>query len=181
MADDDIAATMQALLDTLRKRRDAMNVLIEQAEGLQKMVLGFAADHPDVGISVQFGPGVGERRERAGRRTRPASGASPAMGSQSVVKPAIIAILKRHSPEAIHADQVVEELRRDGIPLSAKDPKATAVTAMIRLAHERRNLVTHGIGAEGVEAMGGNRFRWVRGPSSAPQPPSAQSPDAAPG
>jgi hypothetical protein len=78
-------------------------------------------------------------------------------GGRSVIKPAVAAILKGHAPEAIHADQVVAELRERGVPLSHKDPKATAVTAMLRMDRDRR--MHHS--PSGIERLPGNMFRWI--------------------
>jgi hypothetical protein len=116
-----------------------------------------------VRISIDFGPSGAEMpRPRSTPESRKTHG---------IIKPAVIAVLKAHAPNSVHASDVVAELRAKGIPLSAKDPKATAVTAMIRLARERR---ARGW-PSGVEQLPGNLFRWVETsgtPSDAGQPSS---------
>ena len=54
----------------------------------------------------------------------------------------------------MHARDVVERLQRRGVPLSGRDPRATVVTALRRLAKEGN-----------VEALGQNRYSWVGGPA----------------
>lgn len=95
-----------------------------------------------------------------------------APGPTSVIKPAIIEILKAHPGEPLHADAILAAVRAKGISVSEKDPKATIVTALLRMAR------TRGEKESGVVKAGGNRFRWVEGenpsdPSTEPPPPSA--------
>ncbi len=98
-------------------------------------------------------------------------------GPTSVIKPIIINILKAANGAPVHADTIMEGVRAEGIALSEKDPKATIVTALLRM---HRNRMAHGE-TEGVEKLGGNRFRWIaaaEGPASSnePQQPPALFP-----
>lgn len=91
------------------------------------------------------------------------SAPSPRPGS---IRSVITDIVRERAGGTIHADEVLEELRRREVPLSEKDPKATVVTALLRLAkmREERGL------SEGILRMGRNRFRWIkRGVNGTPQ------------
>jgi len=72
----------------------------------------------------------------------------PPKTPQAGVKDTISEIL-RDSRVPLHADAVLAQLRDRGVVISAADPKATVVTALIRL----RN-------AGQVEALGKNVYRW---------------------
>lgn len=80
-----------------------------------------------------------------------------AIHGRGAVKRAVRDMLIRESPHFVHADDVLNELQRLGFALSEKDPKATVVTAMLRMARERERLGA----TEGVERKPGNLFRWV--------------------
>lgn len=88
--------------------------------------------------------------------TEGTSGASPKRTQG--VKGAVEAIMRDSKGQRIHADQVLNEVRSRGIQVSAADPKATVVTALIRLARERS--------AEGVWKLPRNYWVW-----SATEPP----------
>ena len=64
------------------------------------------------------------------------------------VKEAIMAVMQEHG-RAMHADDIVEAVKARGVQLSAADPKATVVTALLRL----RN-------TGDVLGLGRNNFRW---------------------
>lgn len=79
----------------------------------------------------------------------------PATRQGPTVRELITETLRNHEGP-MHANDVLASLQKRGITLSAKDPKATVVTALIRLA---RNRMERGE-REGVIALGGNRFVW---------------------
>lgn len=99
-------------------------------------------------------------------------------GPSSVIKPAVSEILKAAQGQPVHASVILEGIQERGISVSEKDPKATIVTALLRM-HRNRLLDRS---AEGVEKMGKNYFRWVSdtegtaNASSEPLPPSALFP-----
>lgn len=138
-----------------------LNQIIELLESLPATSRG-------IGISLHMAP----------LKASPAGSATDAVSrrkSHGVVKPVVVEVLKAHAPHFMHADEVVAEVRARGVPLSEKDPKATVVTAMLRLAREAEIKRL----AEGVERIEGNRFRWYttyeatqarRAASEQPQP-----------
>ncbi len=67
------------------------------------------------------------------------------------VKEAIAAVL-RENGGIMHADDILDAVKGRGVELSAADPKATIVTALLRLRD-----------AGEVDALGKNRFRWLEG------------------
>jgi hypothetical protein len=98
-------------------------------------------------------------------------------GPRSRIKPVIEEVLRAARGSPVHATDILEAVRARGIPLSAKDPKATIVTALIRMDRQRAATGAR----EGVKRMGGNQFVWVvegSGPPSEPEQPSALSPGA---
>lgn len=143
-----------AILAELAAYRRELVAMLDEVDRFTELV-----NKAPAGLWMSLHLGVHSSRSAPPRTTRPPS--IPTAGAprrrSSTIKPAIIEILKAHAPEAIHAGQVVAELRARGIPLSAKDPKATAVTAMIRMDRDRRA----GDAYEGVEKLPGNMFRWV--------------------
>ncbi len=100
---------------------------------------------------------------------RNASATKP--GPQSVIKPAIEEILRAAQGEALHADQILEGVRAKGISVSKRDPKATIVTALLRMHRQR---MAEG-SKTGVEKLGGNRFRWIQDDSDSPSEPQPLS------
>lgn len=93
---------------------------------------------------------------------------------RSVIRPAVTDVLRARAPELVHADEVLASLQARGIPLSQKDPKATVVTAMIRMDRERRTANQN----EGVEKLPGNFFRWTApGSTTDTSPQLSASPD----
>ena len=55
--------------------------------------------------------------------------------TRSRVKPAIQAFLEQNE-RVVHADEIVEALSQQGVTLSSKDPKATVVTAVLRMKND---------------------------------------------
>jgi hypothetical protein len=109
---------------------------------------------------------LGETRS-ASRGRRP--------GPASIIKPAIIEILKNAGGQPVHAQEILDAVKARGISVSEKDPKATIVTALLRMHRER---MARGPHVEGVAKLGKNFFAWVEGeptgdPPSEPQQPSA--------
>ena len=51
------------------------------------------------------------------------------------MKPAIQAFLEQNE-RVVHADEIVEALSQQGVTLSSKDPKATVVTAVLRMKND---------------------------------------------
>jgi len=64
------------------------------------------------------------------------------------VKGAIVEVL-RENGGVMHADDIVEAVKARGVQLSAADPKATVVTALLRLRD-----------SNDVKALGRNMFKW---------------------
>ena len=81
---------------------------------------------------------------------QPASGRPRSGGRKSAIKPVALAVLKEHGGP-MHADRIVEALQQRGVALSARDPKASVVTALIRMAKETSE----------VRTLGQNRYVWV--------------------
>lgn len=75
--------------------------------------------------------------------------ASSKSGPPSRIKPEIELVL-READGPLHANDIMHALAERGIQMSAKDPKATVVTALIRMAN-----------AGVVRSLGGNTFQWV--------------------
>ena len=73
---------------------------------------------------------------------------SPKAGRRGSVKEAIAEVLEENAA-VMHADEILEAVKRRGVELSSRDPKATVVTALIRLRD-----------AGDVEALGRNRWQW---------------------
>lgn len=69
----------------------------------------------------------------------------------------------RASGRQMHANEIVEALQSQGVELSAKDPKATVVTALLRLS---RVTAEQPGPKEGVFALGGNMFLWGFDPAT---------------
>lgn len=86
-------------------------------------------------------------------RESPVSQPGPPRGG-SVIKPAIQQYLEGRTNEWVHANVILESLLDQGVVLSAIDPKASVVTALIRM--ERATAPD----AEGVQRRPGNLFRW---------------------
>ena len=78
-------------------------------------------------------------------------GGAPRQRSGSV-RETVTAIL-RDNGGIMHADEVLAEARKRGLELSSRDPKATIVTALIRLRDDGQ-----------VEAHGLNRYSWRKSP-----------------
>ena len=73
---------------------------------------------------------------------------APQRPPRSRVRPAIEHYL-RDNRRVVHADEIVDSLKFQGVVLSSKDPKATVVTALIRMRDD--NL---------VHALGANNYIW---------------------
>jgi hypothetical protein len=86
----------------------------------------------------------------------------------SGIKAAVIEILKENRGIPIHADAVLSAVRARGIQLSAVDPKATIVTALIRMAQARENKGE----AEGVYKLPRNTWVWEERYKGIPSPAS---------
>ncbi|MCC6381959.1 MAG: hypothetical protein IT304_05585 [Dehalococcoidia bacterium] len=172
MANDPDEALIQAR-DSLLQRRNQLHAEIVRIETAIKSLTEIIGDEP-----IPKQRTIAQPRMASGPRGR------------GQIKPAIQQILRERAPEAIHANEVVAELRRRGLELSAKDPKATAVTAMIRMDAARRETGAK----EGILKLPGNMYLWLRPGDaipgsfgveaprtwpSAPSLPSEQSPDAA--
>ena len=135
--------------DALQESADAMRSMATELRG----IIARISELPDQAIL---------EREAAAR---------PRRGRVATVKETTATILREAAGEALHADTVLAEVRRRGYSLSERDPKATIVTALIRLARER----DRGNSGEGVERLGVNYYRWVTSwdvppPIAQPQP-----------
>ena len=124
---DSAIATRQALQAAKAERRE----LQARVKDLDRLIAS---------LEQYLGIGGTERRPKRG-------------GRRGYVKPAIIELL-RDNGGVMHARDVVERLQSRGVQLSGRDPRATVVTALLRLAKEGN-----------VEALGKNRYRWVGGPA----------------
>jgi hypothetical protein len=83
-------------------------------------------------------------------------GSAPQRASRrGSVKAAVAEILKENAG-VMHADEILDMVRGRGIELSGQDPKATIVTALIRLRDKGE-----------VMSLGRNKWRW-RSPDLAP-------------
>ena len=120
--------------DTDASVRQARQVLVarrrEVAEDLRRLDQAIAA----LDMVLPDAP----TRERA---PRPQRGG----GRRSVLRPAILEVLRERG--TLHADDIVTAIRERGIELSAVDPKASVVNALLRMAQ-----------ADEVKALGGNRY-----------------------
>jgi hypothetical protein len=65
-----------------------------------------------------------------------------------VDRDAVVTILQENGG-VMHADEILEALNRQGVQFLTSDPKATVVTALIRLRDYGQ-----------VSALGKNRFQW---------------------
>lgn len=65
------------------------------------------------------------------------------------VKEAIATVLREHGG-VMHADDILDAVKNRGVELSSADPKATVVTALLRMRD-----------AGEVDALGKNQFRWM--------------------
>ena len=83
-------------------------------------------------------------------------------------------ILRQHAGKPMRATEVLERLLRRGVSLSPRDPHSTALTALTTLA-EARDASGE---AEGVYALGEDRFIWRAAerpaPAEAHEPPVHQ-------
>jgi len=112
--------------------RDARASLVESRKRLMDEVA--TIDKAIAALDAVLASSVGPTRTPAKRR--------------SAVRAAVTSFLKG-SRRVVHADEVVAALTAQGIALSSKDPKATVVTALLRMRDSNE-----------VHALGENRYVW---------------------
>jgi hypothetical protein len=140
-----MADTIAEVVTMLTEKRTALSAELRAlTDELQRIDSALAALRGNVRTAVAQRPAM-RRFEELHSRKR-ASG----------VKATIEEIMQAAQGQALHADQVLEAIRARGIQVSAQDPKATIVTALLRLAREREAKQL----PEGVWKLPRNRWIW---------------------